>query len=153
MEASEADQAWPDPRTQLQLDNQVKDTFYRAARLLRESLEIELGGVIFLDTAVGYREAGITNAHTEPKTDLGPQFHDRQYANRQNSRYLAGTNRPPDSQYQGQIRSSEDQGQAVGVLSASVAKVAKWEPLDGKALHSLLESYTQGNVWYYDKEG
>ena len=153
MEASEADQPWPDPRPQPQLDNQVEDTFYRAARLLRESLEIGIGGVIFFDTAVGFREAGVTNAHTEPKTDLGAQFQDTQDADRQSSRHPAETNRPLDSQYQGQVRNSEDQGQAVGVLAASVAKVAKWEPLDGKTLQSLLKSYPQGNVWYYDKEG
>lgn len=147
------DHAQPYQPSHPEIGSLAEDTFGRAAKILRESLEIHTGGVIFSDTAVGFSEAGITDAYTDPKTDLGAQFNDPSTANSQTPHPHSDTQSPPQQAYQGQVRSSEDQTQAVGVLATSVLKAAEWEPVDGKTLQSLLNSYPRGNVWYYDEDG
>ena len=149
----EADQSQPYQPSHPQINSLVEDTFDRAAKILRESLEIHTGGVIFLDTAVGFSETGITDAYTDPKTDIGAQFKDAPSANGQTPQNHGDMHRPHQNAYFCQVRSSEDQSQAVEAIATSVAKVAKWEPVDGKTLQSLLNSYPRGNVWYYDEDG
>lgn len=151
--ACKTDDAQPYQPSHPKIGSLAEDTFDRAANILRESLEIHTGGVIFSDTAVGFSEAGITDAYTDPKTDIGAQFVDPSTAKSQTPHSHGATQLAPQKAYQGQVRSSEDQGQAVGVLAASVVKGAGWEPVDGKTLQSLLNSYPRGNVWYYDEDG
>lgn len=44
--------------------------FKRAANILRNSLEIESGGVMFLDTAISFNEAGCTDAYSDSNTPV-----------------------------------------------------------------------------------
>lgn len=152
-ETSEAGHYPPYQPSHPQINSLVEDTFERAANILRESLEIQTGGVVFFDTAVGFSEAGIIDAYRDPKTDIGAQFMDVSSSNSQAPPHNGDVSRPPQNRYQGQVRSSEDQGQAVGVIATSVAKAARWDPVDGRTLQSLLNSCPRGSVWYYDEDG
>lgn len=149
----EADQPQPCQPLHPQVNTLVEDTFNRAAKILRESLEIHTGGVIFSDTAVGFSEAGITDAYTDSKTDPGAKFKDASSATGQTSQNHGDKHLPLQDGYQGQVRSSGDQSQAVGVLASSVANAATWDRVDGKFLQSLLNSYPRGRMWYYDEDG
>ena len=135
------------------MNSLVEDTLDRAAKILRESFEIQTGGIIFFDAAVGFSEAGITDAYADPKTDIGAQFKDAASGNGQTPQNRGGMHPPLQMAYHGRVRRSDDQGQAVGTLAASVAKGVNWKPVDGKTLQSLLNSYPRGNVWYYDEDG
>lgn len=46
----------------------------QAALILRQSLELNSGGVVFLDTTVGYTAAGSIDAYLDETTILGAQF-------------------------------------------------------------------------------
>ena len=149
----EGDQIQPYRPSHPQMNRLVEDTLNRAAKILRESLEIQTGGVIFFDTAVGFSEAGITGAYADPKTDIGAQFKDAVSGNSQTPQNRGGMHRTLQMAYQGPVRRSDDQGQPVGTLAASVAEGVNWKPIDGKTLQSLLNSYPRGNMWYYDEDG
>ncbi|SLM37381.1 histidine kinase-group i protein [Lasallia pustulata] len=149
----EGDQFQPYRPSHPQMNSLVEDTLDRAAKILRESFEIQTGGIIFFDAAVGFSEAGITDAYADPKTDIGAQFKDAASGNGQTPQNRGGMHPPLQMAYHGRVRRSDDQGQAVGTLAASVAKGVNWKPVDGKTLQSLLNSYPRGNVWYYDEDG
>jgi hypothetical protein len=141
--------------------DKIQMTLDHAADILRESLELTVGGVVFLDTAVGYMETGNIDAYLDPDTDLGAQVQQsRQELNAQEGHkvdYLRPAMQQGRHLSQGSVRSSEDKYKASKVLSMSAAKIATWDPqsrvLDGKTLQSLINSYPKGNVWYLDDEG
>jgi hypothetical protein len=141
--------------------DKIRMTLDYAADILRESLELTVGGVVFLDTTVGYMETGNVDAYLDPDTDLGAQVQQSGRELTTQEGHKADYLRPALQQCrhlsQGSIRSSEDKYKASKVLSMSAAKIATWDPqsrvLDGKTLQSLINSYPKGNVWYLDDEG
>jgi len=52
----------------------ISMTLDQAALILRQSLELKSGGVVFLDTTVGYSAAGRIDAYLDETTILGAQF-------------------------------------------------------------------------------
>jgi hypothetical protein len=145
--------------------DQIKLTLDHAADILRESLELTGGGVLFLDTALGSKDAGSTNDYFDLNTNAGAEPEDALSAE---SRTLFGSllgvpaltsagaaakggNSP------GQVRSFNDQYQPAKTLAISVSENAQWNPCtktpDGKTLQSLISTYPKGNIWYIDDEG
>jgi hypothetical protein len=145
--------------------DKIRKTLDDAAEILRESLELTVGGVVFLDTALGYTEIDNTDAYMDMSTDLGVQVLRDDRAGKQRQKSNQDTLRPiltSDDDLgrclsQGCIRSSTDKHKPTKTLAASAAQIASWDPqsrvLDEKTLQLLLHSYPKGNVWYIDDEG
>jgi len=135
----------------------------QAALILRQSLELNSGGVVFLDTTVGYTAAGSIDAYLDETTILGAQYlqtknkqsqHDSEIRNATLSQpvHEIGENLSRRS-----IQSSTEKHKASKVQAISAAEIATSDldssMLDGKTLQSLLNSYPKGNVWYMDDKG
>ncbi|KAL3419195.1 sensor histidine kinase response [Phlyctema vagabunda] len=150
--------------------DQIRTTLDHAAEILRESLELNVGGVVFLDTAIGYTDTDDTDAYNDNSTIIGAlvdqitEYPEKTLKVRQNSNasmsrssLLDGRTRSHRHLSSGQVRSSYDKYRAVKVQAMSAAKIATWDPetkvLDGKTLQALLNSYPKGNVWYIDENG
>lgn len=159
-----ADSGSSDHKSTAETENPVKGVFKSAASIIRDSLEIESGGVMFLDTAISFSEAGYTDAYSDPNTSIGQSMeaadgkHDRLVLrHNQNLSEGAHSSSNTDS-YNGQTRSSENSASAAEILAMSPsmeygpAQLAK-NVLDSKTLQSLLNMYPKGNVWYFDDEG
>ena len=143
--------------------DKIRTALDHAAEILRESLELTAGGVLFLDPAIGYIENDNVNIE-DSITDLGAERTHRDEKSRQRS---SGSQLRPslsqDSQLSGRhlsvgaIRSSTDKHKASKVLARSCGKHSSSDThsatLDSKSLQSLIKSYPQGNVWYLDEEG
>ncbi|KAK6605722.1 hsp90-like protein [Botrytis cinerea] len=139
--------------------DQIRITLDHAAEILRESLELNVGGVVFLDTTNGHTEVGNMDAYMDTSTDLGTEVKEAEI---RRSSPVQDEERPKYEEYrrklsQGTIRTSTDEHKVAKVLSMSAAKVATWDSnahvLDGKTLQSLINSYPKGNVWYIDDNG
>jgi hypothetical protein len=146
--------------------DKIRAALDHAADILRESLELTSGGVVFLDPAIGSIEYDNTSAYADSTTDLGTQT-ERTYRE-EKWRQVSDENklRPSYSQDSqpggrhlsvGAIRSSTDKHKASKILAVSFGRseITKSQPptLDTKTLQSLISSYPQGNVWYLDDEG
>jgi hypothetical protein len=145
--------------------DQIKLTLDHAADILRESLELTSGGVLFLDTALGSKDAGATNDYFDLSTYAGVEPEESLSAE---SKALfdsalgvpaltsAGAAARGGSS-PGQVRSFNDQYQPAKVLAMSVSENAQWNPStkapDGKTLQTLISTYPKGNIWYIDDEG
>ncbi len=145
--------------------DKIRATLDHAADILRESLELNSGGVVFLDPAIGSIENENTSACADSITDLGTQK-ERTYIEEKSRLLDASQLRPSLSQDSqpggrhlsvGAIRSSTDKHKASKILAVSsrMSEITKSQPpiLDSKTLQSLINSYPQGNVWYMDDEG
>jgi hypothetical protein len=146
--------------------DKIRTALDHAAVILRESLELTAGGVVFLDPAIGYIENDKINVYTDPATDLGTQM-ERTYRDgngrpRSNENPLRpnlslGTQSGGRHLSVGAIRSSTDKHKASKILAMSSGKGSKSDStsvtLDSKTLQSLIKSYPQGNVWYMDDNG
>jgi hypothetical protein len=120
--------------------DKIRTALDHAADILRESLELTSGGVVFLDPAIGYIENDNISAYTDPATDLGAQmerkFRDgkgRQRSNESQLRPSVSQDGQPSGRHLsvGAIRSSTDKHKASKILAKS----------------------SLGNVWYMDEEG
>lgn len=148
--------------------DKIKVTLDHAASILRESLELTVGGVVFLDMALGYKQSGVADAYFDIRTDLGAEVADQkaringeerpvletntQRINGQVQERSSRTGMSPD-----QVRGFEDHISPARVLAMSSAKITEWKPsenvLDAKTLQTFINTYPQGNVWYIDDEG
>ncbi len=137
-----------------------------AAEILRVSLELTAGGVVFLDTAVGY----IDNDHEPAPLNLNHFLHDEVHGlgveragqSDSHSSHLSSTpsnNARNTGRHLSQrsTRSSTDKNRVSKIMAISTAETATWDPssisLDSKSLDLLIKSYPKGNVWYIDEEG
>jgi len=140
--------------------DRIRLTLDQAAEILRESLEIDNGGVAFLDTSLANSEMDegdeivrmIANNPSAiidegnlvkiPDLPIRPIF-----PIEGKGRYLS----------QGLIRSSADKHKPPKIIAVSVAKENLWDPsvpiLNSKTLAALIKSYPKGNVWSIDEEG
>jgi hypothetical protein len=162
---SVADVSHDRPQDKESVLDKIRMTLDHAAQIIQESLELTAGGVVFLDTTIGYTENDIIdataaaeasdNTTTEPtrpeganmslqvssENTLRPSLHDGSMG-----RHLS----------QGTIRSATDKHKPSKILAMSAAATAIWEPqsrvLDAKTLQSLINSYPKGNVWYIDED-
>ncbi|KAF8854647.1 hypothetical protein BDZ45DRAFT_656420 [Acephala macrosclerotiorum] len=145
--------------------DKIRSALDQAANILQESLELTVGGVVFLDTAKGYSETGNTEAYLDSATDIGSHVELVKREEKQRQRSNDTNRRPTLSKKDGNsqqisqesTRSFSDDHKAAKVLAMSAARVATWDPdanvLDAKTLQALINTYPQGNVWYTDEEG
>lgn len=145
-------------------EDPVRRTFKSAASILLESLEIESGGVMFLDTAVSFSEAGYTDAYSDTNTSLGQNMeamdgNDERPVFRHNRELSQGAllSSISDS-HNGQTGSSVNRNPAAEIMA--MATSTEHQPaqpankvLDCKTLQALLNMYPEGNVWYFDEGG
>jgi hypothetical protein len=145
--------------------DQIKLTLDHAADILRESLELNGGGVLFLDTALGSKDAAAMNDYFDPST----------YSESENEGPLSAESKtllgsalkvpvltttgiaPRGGSSPGQVRSFNDQFKPAKILAMSVSENAHLGPSikvpDGKTLQNLISTYPKGNIWYIDDEG
>lgn len=146
--------------------DKIRLTLDHAANILRESLELSVGGVVFLDTAMGYSETDTTDAYFDRSTDIGAHVLETEERSGPSTDENKITLEPPTPSRNTLMsrhlstestRSSEDKHKASKVLAMSAAKIAMWDPasnvLDAKTLQSLINAYPKGNVWYIDDDG
>lgn len=146
--------------------DKIRTALDYAADIIRESLELTSGGVVFLDPAIGYMENDNITTYADIVPDSEAQM-DRTYRD-EKCRQTSNENklRPNLSQDShpggrhlsvGAIRSSTDKHKASKILAMSFGKSSMSrsgaETLYSKTLQSLIKSYPQGNVWYLDEEG
>ncbi|KAG9236744.1 M3EW, histidine kinase-group I protein [Amylocarpus encephaloides] len=138
--------------------DKIRLTLDYAADILRESLELQVGGVVFLDPTIGHSEIGYADAYSGFQGDGVEK-------RRPSSNDYFPNAKLTHSVYdefggvlsQSTIRSSADKHKPAKVLSMSAAKIATWDPesrvLDGKTLQTFINSYPNGNIWYIDEGG
>ena len=141
----------------------VKSTFENAASILRESLEIESGGVMFVDTLVSFSKAGYTDAYSDPSTSIGQSMDDVDSKDRSVVRHdqeFSPAVQSPSSMepWNEQMRTSENGNAAVSIIAMSKSTEHQPAPpttglLDNKTFQTLLNMYPEGNVWYFDDGG
>jgi len=146
--------------------DKIRQTLDHAADILRESLELVVGGVVFLDTASGYSDNETTDAYPEKSTGISARSHtkiedENLPENIKEIKVPSGPHNNIGSKSRllssESTRSSDDKHKATKVLAMSAAKIATWDPesnvLDAKTLQSFIHSYPKGNVWYVDEQG
>lgn len=145
--------------------DRIKLTLNHAADILRESLELGDGGVLFLDTALGSKDPAAMNdyfdlsVYADAETEKSPSGESKTLfssalevpALTSTGAALRGGSSP------GQVRSFNDQYQPAKILAMSVSENAPWNAStrapDGKTLQNLISTYPKGNIWYIDDEG
>lgn len=140
-----------------------KMTLDCAAEILKESLELHVGGVLFLDTALPYSKFGLKNAYFDTSTHIGAEL--EKTKNEKEEIPIADAQMQSDAEIGVKDHAARNaltdytEGGPKGakVLAMSVANVALIKPgeevLDGKTLQTLINVYPKGNVWYFDKNG
>ncbi|KFY34081.1 hypothetical protein V494_07075 [Pseudogymnoascus sp. VKM F-4513 (FW-928)] len=141
--------------------DKIKKALDHAAYVLRESLELTAGGVVFLDTAIGPSEP-------EPSTDYfdpiqpglervtsgikGVDLEDE--LSPENDLTMTGID-PRSTIPSGQVRGFYDEYRPVRVPALSCSKHAyrRSRALDGKTLQDFIDMYPKGNIWYIDEKG
>lgn len=138
------------------IDLQQRVTFSRAANLLRESLELKDGGVVFLDTVVG-----ISAGDSE---DFGRSTSSAENSAKDEQRYTSSTDNETRRYYQSAFESSsgpQDDLKKAGVLGnsvdypldrANINNVPAFSPLSERALQRLLKKYPRGKLWSFDED-
>lgn len=145
-----------DENTPANILDKIKLTLDHAADILRSSLELAAGGVVFLDTALGYHEASLDDDYFSGKqaeerdvefSVSSSEFSSTQRLSSKGSSSL-GYNSP------GHVRSLNDEVRPARVMAMSATA---WTPgsntLNGKTLQSLITAYPKGNIWYIDDNG
>lgn len=163
-EPAPADSGSSDRRSSTETEDPVQRTFESAASILRESLEIESGGVVFLDTAVSFDEPGYTDAYSDPNTSVGQNMEaadgkdDRPVFRHNREQSHGGLSSSDTHPYNGPIRSSDNRNRAAEIMAISMS--TEYQPtqpadkvLDSKTLQTLLNVYPEGNIWYFDEGG
>ncbi len=140
-----------------------RSTFVRAANLLRESLDLrDRGGVVFLDTAIGFRsrEDRYSNESTASSENQIRQELERNDSSGLNDSakmvYKYGSfgggleeRRHPRSADVISLSTSE------GALSPAtkMTSIDSFSPLNEDLLQSFLHRYPRGRLWSFDEDG
>jgi hypothetical protein len=129
----------------------IRKTLDQAAEILRESLEITTGGVVFLDTALANTEVKkLLPKKSKQGTSSHPYTADLDDSKTESSS-------PGPHLSRALTRSFEDKYNAPKILAASVPKASHWEAgapsLNPQTLARLIAYHTTGNVWSIDEDG
>lgn len=141
--------------------DKIKTTLDHAAEILRESLELTAGGVVFLDTAIGYAEPKTKSEYFDRRSDLGTISEktgsdELESSATMESEDLTMTGIDPRTAISpGQVRGYHDEFRPAKVLAVSASKNAyrKSNNLDGMSLQNFIDVYPKGNVWYINEQG
>ena len=140
-----------------------RSTFVRAANLLRESLDLQdRGGVVFLDTAIGFR------GHDNGSSDNSAVSNDKQTMENINRNDPSTPDEAIKSVYSHssssgvfEDRSRQKQADVIsfstseGALSptTTLTGVDSFSPLNEDLLQNFLQRYPRGKLWSFDEEG
>jgi len=113
------------------IGDKISMTLKQAAIILRQSLELNSGGVVFLDTSVGYTAAGSIDAYLDETTILGAHFSkikkDQPQHENENEIKSSTLSQPVheigESLSQRSIKSSTDKHNAPKVQAISAAEI------------------------------
>jgi len=140
--------------------DKIRSTLDHAAELLRESLELTVGGVVFLDPTIGYMESSDSRARLNPDLDIAAQQQEASKMEKPNTQRPGHLHHHPDSSRNSSARSTRsatDRQKSPRVLACSTANRAFWDSnsteLNSQSLNFLIKSYPKGNIWYIDDEG
>ena len=140
-----------------------RSTFVRAANLLRESLDLrDRGGVVFLDTAIGFR--GRNNRPSENsaasndnqtmkhlnKTDSSTPGESTRAVYRQSS--YGGVLEDGNYEKQADVISFSTSEEALNP-TAALTGADSFSPLHEEILQSFLQRYPRGKLWSFDEDG
>lgn len=147
-------------RAHTDIDVQRRLTFSRAANLLRQSLDLQSGGVVFLDTAIGFsdedRENSIESVTSEGSNcpddaGRGPSSTKETTLNRANTSTFESSLMPENNQkkagVQGKCTAFPFQGRS------SSSKIPPFVPMGETALAELVKKYPRGKLWSFDEDG
>ena len=120
-------------------------TLLRAANLLRDSLDVEShGGVVFLDTSVGF-----SRPDDYPNSSSGDEENN-------SSKHILGLYH---SNVGSTLRNGSDIGQKkTEVLAQAIAdngpgEPSVFHPLEERFLQQILKSHPRGKLWSFDEDG
>lgn len=147
--------------------DKIRTALDYAADILRESLELTAGGVVFLDPTIGYTDNDSLNTYNGPTVDLEVPLQQVHHEEKGRASSNGSQHRPdlvPLGQLEGgrhlsngSIRSAKDKHKASKIMAMSSGNSCEWDSksdgLDTKTLQSLIKSYPQGNIWYTDEDG
>jgi hypothetical protein len=140
-----------------------RSTFVRAANLLRESLDLRgKGGVVFLDTAIGFhgredRSSDSSTAFNENQTKNDIEKNDPSISNEATKavyRHSSFGGTLVDRMYQKPadvISFSTSEGAMSPVTKMTGIK--SFSPLNEDLLQSFLQRYPRGKLWSFDVDG
>ena len=140
-----------------EIDIQQRMTFSRAAKLLKESLDLKHGGVVFLDTVVGFSAGDDDTSEGSSSSTDDIMQHDTAKV-LQKGRKLPSYN---ETTFQSSSIHDEDPKKA-GVLGrstehltnhANMHEAPAFTPLSEQALQQLIKRYPRGKLWSFDEEG
>ena len=152
-EANEAENIHTD------IDSQQRITFSRAANLLRQSLDLQRGGVVFLDTIIGYIKAERDPAAFTSSTDdssLEAANETRPFPG------LPSIKRYNTSSFETSMLPERNHRKAgvlgkctepVGSSSAVLSKLPPFISMSENALAEMIKKYPQGKLWSFDEDG
>ena len=130
--------------------DQIGMTLNHAASILRQSLELNSGGVAFLDTAVGYTAAGSIDAYLDETTILGAQYlQTRNEQTQHEAEHKSSTLSQPvhemsENLSRRSINSSTKKHKAPKVQAISTAEIGMcYQYLVSRTNSSSMESYTE----------
>ena len=139
------------------IDIQQRVTFSRAANLLRESLNLHHGGIIFLDTVVGF-SAGDDDVSAGSSSSTEDSTQDDTEKSLPKGHKIRGYSQ---TTFQSSAKPDSDPKKA-GVLGkctefplgpADVDQIPAFTPLNEKELEQLIKKYPRGKLWSFDEEG
>lgn len=147
--------------------DKIKMTLDHAAGILRESLELTAGGVVFLDTAIGFNEPEPENQYFSAKNAVESSSEGTEASSSKDGDTNVGLDgNGPDEHLMagmdpslaispGRMRGYHDEYRPARVLAVSAAKGSyrRSKVLNSKTLHHFINVYPKGNVWYIDENG
>lgn len=140
-----------------------RSTFARAANLLRESLDLRgKGGVVFLDTAIGF------HGREDRSSDSSTAFNENQTKNDIEKNDPSSSNEAIKAVYRqssfGSILVDRMYQKPADVISFSTSEgamspvtkmtgIKSFSPLNEDLLQSFLQRYPRGKLWGFDVDG
>ncbi|MCJ1400913.1 hypothetical protein MMC11_004124 [Xylographa trunciseda] len=139
------------------IDIQQRVTFSRAANLLRESLDLRHGGVVFLDTVEGFSagdeeasagSSSSTEDSTQDDVEKSPSK-GRKSLGYSKTTFRSSTKPDNDPQKAGVLGKSADSS----LDPTKVESAPAYTPLSEKELQQLIKRHPRGKLWSFDEEG
>lgn len=130
---------------------QVRESFARAANIIRESVEVE--GVVFFDAHFGSQEAFVTNAKSEQESSLESSSSEAEL------RAGSTQSKPPKSAAESSGKGSVNPCNILGFATSAAASVNDELTGDAKLaiselfLAGLLRRYPRGKIFNYGADG
>lgn len=147
-------------RVYTDIDVQRRLTFSRAANLLRQSLDLQSGGVVFYDTTIGFSEGDRENS-TESFSPEETSSPDDAWSGHSSIKEPT-LNRSKTSTFQSFLKPVHNQKKAAVQGKCTTfpfqghsdsTKTPLFLPMGEMALAELIKKYPRGKLWSFDEDG